>query len=305
MIDHVFDTAESKNEISTKNRGFNSLRSKITYINEIKKTYKNFLFIMIHLLNNDFPFEAILKNDKKIIIQNRYDLLFLSRNNIWEKCDIKNDRLSLKYNNEQIIYFEDWRQNGDIIEIFCNDIYKSKYIKDSIVLDIGANIADSSIYFSLNKAKKIIALEPSPRNYYAAVKNIEINEIKNIEILLAGCAGERKIVKIDPDISNLGSFVESKNGQEIEMFTLNEITKKYKITEGVLKLDCEGYEHEILVSSENSTLSNFSYIFGELHYKTITPVNEIKQKLEKAGFDVSFSGFKSKSEIPRYFKAKK
>lgn len=305
MKEDSFNITKSKNEISTRKTRFNSFRSKITYINEIKKTFKNFPSIMIHLLNNDFPFDAILKNDKKIIIQNKYDLLFLSRDNVWEKCDIRNDRLSLKYNDEQIIYFDNWRENGDIIEIFCNNIYKSKYIKDSIVLDIGANIADSSIYFSLNNAKKIIGLEPSPKNYHTAVRNIEINKIKNIEMLLAGCAGKRKIIKIDPDISNLGSFIESKNGQEIEMFTLNEITKKYEIAEGVLKLDCEGYEHEILTSSENSTLNNFSYIFGELHYKTMRPVNEIKQKLEKVGFNVSFSDFKSKSKIPRYFKAEK
>ena len=40
------------------------------------------------------------------------------------------------------------------------------------VIDIGANIADSSIYFAFEDAAHVIALEPYPTNYRIAKKNI-------------------------------------------------------------------------------------------------------------------------------------
>ena len=57
---------------------------------------------------------------------------------------------------------------------------KNKNGKPIIFWDVGANIGDSSIYFALKGAKKVIALEPLPANYEMAVKNIELNNFKNI-----------------------------------------------------------------------------------------------------------------------------
>jgi predicted RNA methylase len=50
------------------------------------------------------------------------------------------------------------------------DFYRFLRVEGKIVIDIGVNIADSSIYFALKGADKVIAIEPFPRNYETAKK---------------------------------------------------------------------------------------------------------------------------------------
>jgi predicted RNA methylase len=61
-------------------------------------------------------------------------------------------------------------RNGDIRNIFVNNIYEHLPVEGRSVVDIGANIADSCIYFALHGANNVIGLEPFPRNYELAEK---------------------------------------------------------------------------------------------------------------------------------------
>ena len=72
------------------------------------------------------------------------------------------------------------KTNGDIHTVFFNNEYADLDIKDKIVIDVGANIGDSSIYFALRGAKKVIAIEPFPENFDLAKiskKNLRIYEV--------------------------------------------------------------------------------------------------------------------------------
>ncbi|MCH7561417.1 MAG: FkbM family methyltransferase [Thaumarchaeota archaeon] len=62
--------------------------------------------------------------------------------------------------------------NGDLRGVFLRDNYKFLPVENKIVLDIGANIGDSSIYFALKGSKKIISLEPFPKNYEMVKKTL-------------------------------------------------------------------------------------------------------------------------------------
>jgi hypothetical protein len=59
--------------------------------------------------------------------------------------------------------------NGDCMSIFKENLYQSLPIKGNVIIDIGANIADSSIYFARGK-RKVIGLEPFPNTYDIAKK---------------------------------------------------------------------------------------------------------------------------------------
>jgi hypothetical protein len=50
-------------------------------------------------------------------------------------------------------------------------------------------------------------------------------------------------------------------------------------------MDCEGYEYDIILSATVDILRQFSYIQIEYHYG----YKNLKEKLEKCGFNVSFS----------------
>ena len=88
--------------------------------------------------------------------------------------------------------------NGDIATVFFNEEYKFMNVKDRIVIDIGANIGDSAIYFALKDAKEIIALEPFTNNFESAKRNIVENKLdQKIKVLQAGCSGKTGHMTID------------------------------------------------------------------------------------------------------------
>jgi hypothetical protein len=66
-------------------------------------------------------------------------------------------------------------QEGDKIGIFVDNAYEDLSVKNKTVVDIGGNIAVSAIYFALCGANKIVCIEPLPKNYELARKNIQFN----------------------------------------------------------------------------------------------------------------------------------
>jgi ribosomal protein L11 methylase PrmA len=103
---------------------------------------------------------------------------------VWSKTD-----------NDKSAQLLDCINNGDIWSIFIQGDYKALPVKNRIVIDIGANIADSSIYFALDGAERTIALEPFMGNYEVAKKNVEKNNLaKTITLLLAGSGGTTIII---------------------------------------------------------------------------------------------------------------
>lgn len=72
-----------------------------------------------------------------------------------------------------------------ISEIFFQNEYRHLKCKDKVVLDIGASIGDSAIYFALKEAKRVVAFEPFPYAYEIAKKNIIQNGITRVKLINA------------------------------------------------------------------------------------------------------------------------
>jgi FkbM family methyltransferase len=176
--------------------------------------------------------------------------------------------------------------NGDVSSIFLSDVYGTLPVLGNIVIDIGANIGDSSIYFILRGADKVIALEPSPRNYEFARRNIEENNYADkISILLAGCSTTIGITDLD-DSRDKGSNIvrQDPDLSKVPVLTLEEILNENKLLSQrlLLKMDCEGCEYEAILSASHETLRKFSHIVIEYHHG----YKSLKKKLEMSGFDV-------------------
>ena len=66
--------------------------------------------------------------------------------------------------------------------------------KDKVVFDIGANVGNTTICFTLRGAKKVIAFEPFPKIFEQAKKNVEENGLQNkIDLVRASCGYDGKI----------------------------------------------------------------------------------------------------------------
>ena len=234
-------------------------------------------------------FSRFIKNKYRLYLEHTLDyvneLCELTSEKSWNESisDHGNCLTISKHEFKNIKLFGWWK--SEINEIFNQEIYKFLPVSNKIVVDIGANICDSAIYFSKKNATKIIAIEPFSKNFNYAQKNIRSNNLsEKIELIQAACSNEVKNIKIDDTQEGTGLHViESKNGIEIQTTTLEKIINDYKIDSAILKMDCEDCEYESILSSSEKTINSFSHIMIEYHHG----YENLKTKLEKCNFHVS------------------
>ena len=164
-------------------------------------------------------------------------------------------------------------------------MFKSLDPQGEIVFDVGANIADSSIYFAIKGARKVIALEPSPYAYDYARENVISSHLEEKIILLNSGYGIDSEISVDSNrVTNLGSQIISGPGKTIKIYSLRSLLGIYKVDSAILKMDCEGCEYNI-IKEERNVLRKFKRIQIEYHYGP----EELVDKLEGCGFDVKFT----------------
>ena len=225
-----------------------------------RKRYKNFVSVIIHVLRNDYPVKAIYPSGDNMIL-NDYQEVY---NNLMEiDIDAAHD---LVYFNG--LNFHGGKTNGDVVSIFKKNEYSFLPVMEKEVIDIGANIGESSIYFANRGAKNVIAVEPDRISYDYAVKNIAINGYSDtIKLILAACGLKDKFV--------------SEN--ELQFLTLKTLIKKYCSYPKILKVDCEGCEYDLILNASIDDLSKFSHIQIEYHFG----YQNLKTRLEECGFEVT------------------
>lgn len=240
-------------------------------------------------------FSSILSNKIKsvnIALFNRLEILAKLLYNDKHKIGFENNYETLIIHIEnKTLYFNGWWL-GDIWSSFIGKTYAKLPAKNRVVIDVGANIADTAISFVHNGAKKVVALEPFPINYEFAVSNILKNNMeKQIEVILGGCSAISSEILVNPQLSGLGYKMENTNmGKKVRQFTLEELIKKFDITEGVLKMNCEGCEYETIMNTNDVHLQRFSHILIQYH----DGVAALTNKLSKAGFRISNESYSVK-----------
>jgi FkbM family methyltransferase len=209
---------------------------------------------------------------------------------------IKGNNIELEYQNRKIYFYYDTNKQlsntiGLINENFTEGQYKWLDVKGKDVVDVGANIGDSAIYFALRGAKHVYAFEPYPYSYNIAKKNIKLNHLEDrITLLNEGC-GRSRFVTIKEDYNNTGStdLKSFKEGKKIRIESLDEIVKKFNLKHAALKIDCEGCEYALILNTSDKTLHAFDQIIMEYHYG----YRNLVKRLRQAGFKVKYS-------LPKY-----
>lgn len=259
---------------------------------KVRNIYSNSFYVLTNVLKGEFPVKSTLKNGTHIKLESFNAMYVIAQiqkeDNI--QYDVKNDCVTLFFpnsNERKSVTIYGGLNNGDIVYGFLRRDYGKLPVKDKTVIDIGANIGDTPIYFVLNGAKRVIGLEPFPKNFKIANKNIQFNNFSDkIILLLAGCAAKSGNIIINPEEdSNIESVLkESDQGIEIPLLTLTQIFKEQNITsQPILKMDCEGCEYDIIKSTSEETLKRFSHIQIEYHSGYIN----LKKKLEDCGFKIT------------------
>ncbi|MHB8396205.1 MAG: FkbM family methyltransferase [Thermoplasmataceae archaeon] len=194
-------------------------------------------------------------------------------------------KFRFRYKGREVTLASGNQEYGDL-DVFVKEVYSFLDCENEDVLDIGTNIGDSAIFFALNNAKKIIALEPYPLGYNFAKLNVSDNNCGAVIELLNAGYGKDGVISLDPGYRNtLGSDLkESKNGKQVPIYSLKSLLSRYDLVSPVLKMDCEGCEYSIL-DEEEDVLTRFKRIQIEYHYG----YERLMKKLQKAGFSVRFT----------------
>lgn len=207
-----------------------------------------------------------------------------------EDCRADERRIYVKYNGHALVF--NYSGNPQLVstlvgirDAFIEEQYKEVAVRGKTVLDIGANVGDSIIFFALRGAKSVIALEPYPFTYRTAVDNVSVNGFgARVKLLNAACLAKPGCIRIDENYQNTtrDTLKHFNSGKCVRATTLSSLVQKYKLHDAVLKIDCEGYEYEIFDGTDARVLRNFSKIILEFHYGYRT----LEKKLRDSGFAV-------------------
>jgi FkbM family methyltransferase len=261
-----------------------------------RRVYRNYLNVIAHILENKYPAVAILRNSCGFLtLKNHSDATAITAllTNREFSYDIREDVVTICSPLEMdakpvVLKLSGAISHGDIPAIFGSLVYQSLPVRGKSIVDIGAGIADSSIYFAQRGAATVIGIEPFPTVYQIGMKNVESNNLSSkITLVLAGCGGEQGYVRVDPYAkTQISTYISNvSDGIRIPLLTLEYILEFYNIgcDDPLLKMDCEGWEYDIVLTARSETLRKFSHILIEYHYG----YENLKDKLKESGFQVS------------------
>ena len=140
-------------------------------------------------------------------------------------------------------------------------------LKGRDVIDVGAGVGDSALYFILHGARKVIAVEPLPNVARCAEENLKLNDVADrVKVVNAALGGELMSVPCDQAVYSSGGFSTLKGSGPCRVpgvtisDLLNMVDDPY-----LLKMDCEGCEAQVILGPERERLRAFEHIVFETH----------------------------------------
>ena len=258
----------------------NNLNSLFEKIRRYKNTYKNWMEVMFDVRRGKEFIKCELRNGERIelpynlawFVPNYHLYLGVPLSSIADLAnsgivEFEYNELSLKFNPGQ---------SGllaiPLLETFYKNDYEFLKPEGFNVVDIGANIGDTPIYFAIKGAKKVVALEPYPSVFNLAYDNIRMNNLGSKIVLLNAGYGIQGSMEVEDRVEKL--FLETSvhsthsSSSKIMIYSLKALLEKFELinsNELLLKVDCEGCEYQLL-NEEPSAFAGFRRVQIEYHY---------------------------------------
>ena len=141
--------------------------------------------------------------------------------------------------------------------------------RNSTVIDVGANIGLSTILLA-RTAERVIAFEPSPPNVAFLRRNLERNEIKNVEIHAAAVSSEPGMLRFHVAQFGAGSHVVTMghvSGNTIDTVDVPAVTLDGTDLPLIafIKIDAEGHEPNVLAGARLLLARNRPLVYTEVN----------------------------------------
>ena len=288
---------------------FAYLTAKINKINDflsIRRMGKNWIDVLLFRAQLKKTLTIKFRDGKSAYFKNKKEYFYfwnqeLGHNELLKTVKniqhykIKGTIIEFTYQNKKLYFYHNGnKQVSSIIRLinenFIEEQYKWLDVKGKDVIDVGANIGDTAIYFALRGAKRVYAFEPYSYLHNIAKKSIELNHLEDkITLLNEGC-GESGFVTIKEGENTGGTEIKNfGKGKKIRIESLDEIVKRFNLKHSALKVDCEGCEYSLILNASDETLQVFDQIIMEYHYG----YRNLVKRLKRAGFKVKYA-------LPKY-----
>jgi FkbM family methyltransferase len=175
-------------------------------------------------------------------------------------------------------------------ELFMMNLAK----ESEIIFDIGANIGYYTIQFSKLCKKEVYAFEPMTYQFNVLIRNININNIKNVHVMKNIVSEELGIKRIFfYGMDNTGSSsveIKSEKYEDVKTITIDDFVEKNNIEIiDLVKIDVEGHELHVLKGMKNIlSKGKIKNLFVEINNNTLsiagTNANEICCFLAEVGY---------------------
>jgi FkbM family methyltransferase len=162
------------------------------------------------------------------------------------------------------------------------------------IVDIGGHIGLFSLLASAMRPNlPIYSFEPHDDNFKLLKQNLKDNNAQNAKAIreaVSDQVGEADLILSQQDLNHSLTLAIEPTGktQTVPTTTLERIFEQFKIDRcGLLKIDCEGSEYEILYSTPRAIFDKIQGIFLEYHeWSEKGLADALKIHLEKMGFRV-------------------
>jgi FkbM family methyltransferase len=219
----------------------------------------------------------------------KLDITIFDKNKLKKRfIHIKDDYIPMRIKSESNFY-----ESGYL------ELLGSFQFNGGVVIDVGANIGNHSLYFASEHQAKVFALEPEPHNYFCLSINAFINKQRGcIYALNVACGRERGSINLTQEIeNNYGSFKydtnildnasDLKNQQPIRIpvYSLDSIfSNKFQGSEipSIIKVDVEGMEYDVLVGA-NELITKYCPVIA-VECQDHQQFNVIRLYLRKIGY---------------------
>lgn len=254
-------------------------------INELKELYKDYTIIITSMYIKEIQ-EQLEENN---IINYKIFALAKDTYNLRQRQKIDDNIYCMKYFGEDIKFYL-----PDINEYIQSLIYtkcmfyeietleklKEFHLDNKVIIDVGANIGNHSLYFArIINSLKVYSFDPNKKLAEIFNKNMKINNVENkVELRNIGISSEKgygNLEIIEEDNWGANKVSISEKG-EFEIGILDELFETFESEIGLIKIDVEGMELEVIKGAKN-IIEKFKpilciEILDEEHYKQINNI---------------------------------
>lgn len=184
------------------------------------------------------------------------------------------------------------------------DLIKKNTNINKDAINIGANIG---LYTNLlanyiNPSKKVLSIEPTPNAFKYLKANIERNNNSEKIITYNGIATNTSgifkinIIQGNEEYSSIGEIVHSAVDSlkqikiDVKGDTIDNLVEKYKLEPGIIVIDVEGAEYQVLLGAINTLKKYKPIIISELDDVLLEKLNssstQVIKLLENIGYNV-------------------